>query len=99
MALVAASDPRHFTASDVPLLARYCDSCILAERAADELRQGGGPVVNGKASPWLVVQEKAQRAMVALSMRLRLSPQSRLDPKTAARRSGSTLSAEGLLDD
>jgi hypothetical protein len=37
------------------------------------------------ASPWLVVLEKCQRAVVALSMRLRLSPQSRLDPKTLAR--------------
>jgi hypothetical protein len=47
--------------------------------------RAGGPIVDGKASPWLVVQEKAVRAMTALSMRLRLSPQSRLDPKTVAR--------------
>ena len=45
----------------------------------------GGAVVDGKPSPWIVVQDKAVRAMVALSMRLRLSPQSRTDPKTLAR--------------
>ncbi len=82
--LVASCDPSHFRHSDRPLLARYCEAVILAEWAALELRQGG-PVLGGRASPWLTVQEKAVRAMTALSMRLRLSPQSRLDPKSAAR--------------
>jgi hypothetical protein len=40
--------------------------------------------VGGKANPWIVVQEKAQRAMVALSARLRLSPQTRFDRLVAA---------------
>lgn len=84
--LVAACAPQHFRRSDLPLLARYCEAVILAETAARELREGG-PVTNGRASPWLTVQEKAVRAVVALSMRLRLSPQSRLDPKSAARES------------
>jgi len=82
--LVGACDPQHFRASDLPLLCRYVEADALAERAAMEL-QATGPVVDGKASPWLVVQEKAVRAMVALSMRLRLSPQSRTDPKTVGR--------------
>ena len=34
-------------------------------------------MVDGKPSPWLTVQEKAVRALVALSLRLRLSPQAR----------------------
>ena len=46
---------------------------------------GLGAVINGKPSPWITVQEKAVRAMVALSMRLRLSPQSRIDAKTLGR--------------
>jgi hypothetical protein len=66
-------------------LARYCEIAILAEQAALELRNGA--VVDGKPSPWIVVQEKCVRAMVSLSMRLRLSPQSRIDPKTLGRRS------------
>ena len=78
--LVGACDPSQFRTSDLPLLCRYVEADALAERAAAEL-QASGPVVDGKASPWLVVQEKAVRAMVALSMRLRLSPQSRTDPE------------------
>jgi hypothetical protein len=30
-----------------------------------------------KVNPWIVVQEKAQRALASLSLRLRLSPQGR----------------------
>ncbi|HEX9072974.1 MAG TPA: P27 family phage terminase small subunit [Pseudolabrys sp.] len=84
-ALVASCDARHFQASDLPLLVRYCEACALADLAAAELRRDGA-VVKGKASPWIVIQEKAVRAMVALSMRLRLSPQSRTDPRTVGRR-------------
>ncbi len=83
-ALVTGCDADHFRQTDLPLLSRYCEAAILAERAALELRNGA--VVDGKPSPWIVVQEKCVRAMVSLSMRLRLSPQSRLDPKTLARR-------------
>jgi phage terminase small subunit len=83
-ALVAACDTRHFQASDLPLLVRYCEACALGDLAATELRRDGA-VVKGKASPWVVIQEKSVRAMVALSMRLRLSPQSRTDPKTIGR--------------
>jgi phage terminase small subunit len=65
----------HFQPSDLPLLTRYCESSILAERAAAELR--ASPVIGGKPSPWLYVREKSVRDLVALSMRLRLSPQAR----------------------
>src|SRR5262245_59623711 len=82
--IVSACDPKHFRISDLPLLSRYCESVVLADEAARELRNGGA-VIDGKPSPWLVVQEKSIRAIVALSMRLRLSPQARLDQKTAAR--------------
>ena len=82
-ALVAGCDANHFRQTDLPLLPRYCEAAILAEQAALELRNGA--VLNGKPSPWIVVQEKCVRAMVSLSMRLRLSPQSRIDPKTLAR--------------
>jgi phage terminase small subunit len=65
----------HFKKSDLPLLARYCEASILAERAAAELRSS--PIIGGKVSPWLLVQEKSVRTLTALSMRLRLSPQAR----------------------
>ena len=80
--IVSNSAPQHFQASDVPLLSRYVEALVLAERAARELR-GEAAVVNGKPNPWLHVQEKALRAIVALSMRLRLSPQGR-KPNSAA---------------
>src|SRR5262245_16478073 len=85
-AQIVATCPRgHFVESDTLLLVEYCRAALLAERADRELRRSG-PVVNGKASAWLLVQEKAVRAMVALSLRLRLSPSARTDPKTTGKR-------------
>jgi hypothetical protein len=73
--LVAANAPNHFRASDLPLLISYASAVVLHERAIAQLR--AAPVVDNKSSPWLNVFEKTGRAMVALSMRLRLSPQAR----------------------
>jgi hypothetical protein len=73
--IVGACDPNHFRPSDMPLLCRYAEEIVLAERAARELRKNA--VIGNKISPWLTVQEKAIRAIVSLSMRLRLSPQAR----------------------
>jgi len=81
--IIAGCDAGHFRQTDLPLLSRYCEAAVLAEHAALELRNGA--VMDGKPSPWIVIQEKCVRAMVSLSMRLRLSPQSRLDPKTLGR--------------
>jgi phage terminase small subunit len=83
--IVGSVQPEHFRPSDVMLLARYCESAFLAERAAVELRKNA--VIDGKVNCWLIVQEKAIRAQTALSARLRLSPQSRLDQRTVARAS------------
>jgi len=82
--IVGGCDAGHFRETDLPLLSRYCEATVLAEQAALELRNGA--VLDGKPSPWIVVQEKCVRAMVSLSMRLRLAPQSRIDPKTLGRR-------------
>jgi hypothetical protein len=77
LGLVNACDPDHFRFSDAPLLCRYAEAVVLAEQAAKHLRRGA--VKGGKSSAWLTVQEKSVRAMIALSMRLRLAPQSRID--------------------
>jgi phage terminase small subunit len=82
--LVEANTPEHFRPSDQPLLCRFVEAACLAEKAAHELSKHGA-VIDGKASPYLIVQEKSVRAMTALSMRLRLSPQSRFDGRAAAR--------------
>ena len=81
--VVAACDRDHFRPSDLPLVVRYVEAAALGDQAAAQLRLGA--VITGKPSPWITVQEKAVRAMVALSMRLRLSPQSRIDAKTLGR--------------
>ena len=65
--VVAACDRDHFRPSDLPLLVRYVEAAALGDQAAEQLRLGA--VINGKPSPWITVQEKAVRAMVALSMR------------------------------
>ena len=81
--LVGAMSPDHFRPSDAPLIEQYAQSIALARVAYAHLN-GEGPVLNGRANPWLIVLEKAHRSSVALSMRLRLSPQSRLQAKTVA---------------
>ncbi|MCC6172395.1 MAG: P27 family phage terminase small subunit [Gammaproteobacteria bacterium] len=88
-AVTAAVAHDHFRASDAPLLRTYCEACALADEAAAELAANGA-VVDGKLSPWLLVQEKASRTQSTLALRLRLCPSSRTDPKTLARNPGAT---------
>ena len=75
--IVLSCDEKHFRNSDAPLLVRYCQNVVLAGRAAAALDREGA-VIGGRPNPWLTVAEKADRALVALSMRLRVSPQARL---------------------
>jgi hypothetical protein len=70
--LVASVVVEHFSQCDMPLLCAYCRAIVLEQRAAAQLRR------TPTDSKWLAVWEKAQRAMVALSLRLRLSPQARV---------------------
>jgi hypothetical protein len=87
--LVASCDPAHFVDSDVPLLCRYVEADVLAERAAKELREHGAVLPSGRPNGWLIVQEKCVRAQVALAVRLRLSPSARIDRKSTALRGDS----------
>jgi hypothetical protein len=67
--LVASNKPEHFRNSDTPLLAAYCRAIALERRSAAALAKG-----DDKA---LVRWREAVRAMIPLSLRLRLSPQAR----------------------
>jgi len=67
--LVASCDPGHFQASDVTLLAQYCEASALAARSASALQAGD--------ASQLAIWEKATRTMSGLALRLRLGPQSR----------------------
>jgi phage terminase small subunit len=73
--LVLANKPGYFTASDLPLLCRYCEAAAMAEKAAAAMAKT--PIVDGKASPWIGIHGQMSKAMLGLSMRLRLSPQAR----------------------
>jgi phage terminase small subunit len=73
----AAVPVDHFQASDEPLLIEYCTAVVQARRAAAMLRRDGDVTDKGRPSGWVTVQEKAQRSMISLSLRLRLSPQAR----------------------
>jgi P27 family predicted phage terminase small subunit len=83
--IVGAVDPKHFAASDLPLLTSYCVA-INQEREANRHLRTEGYIIDGKPSPWVVIQEKSHRMMTALSMRLRLAPQSRTRTKVRSDR-------------
>jgi hypothetical protein len=74
--LASSVDYEHFVFSDVPLLAQYAEAIVLTEHSAAELRVSPNPQA-------LALWEKATRVMVALSMRLRLSPQARREKARA----------------
>jgi phage terminase small subunit len=82
--IVGSNDPNKFHQSDAVLLCCYVEAICMEQRAAKELRKS--PVLKGKVSPWITVQEKAVRAIVSLSMRLRLSPQARAPNNPGSKR-------------
>jgi phage terminase small subunit len=78
---VASVKPGHFQPSDLPLLVEFCRAVALASEADAALAVEGAVIASErgpKVNPWVTVQEKAQRAIIALSHRLRLSPQGRM---------------------
>jgi phage terminase small subunit len=80
ISIVAASRAGHFLPQDEGLLVEYCRAVALADEAANELRINGAVIIGVRGpqiSPWTLVQEKAQRAMAALAVRLKLGPQMR----------------------
>ena len=82
--LTASNRPSHFTHADIELLRAFAEAAVLATQAYKELR-AAGPVIAGRPSPWLTVQEKSVRALGVLAPKLRLGPSARTDPKTTAR--------------
>jgi P27 family predicted phage terminase small subunit len=74
--IVSACRPESFIPSDTPLLESYARA-IVQERTAMKNLQSEGYVLRGRPSPWLTIKEKAHREIIALSLRLRLSPQGR----------------------
>jgi hypothetical protein len=73
--LVLSCKPDYFTASDLPLLCRYAEAAAMAEKAAAEMAKA--PIADNKPSAWVSIHGQMSKAMLGLSMRLRLSPQAR----------------------
>jgi phage terminase small subunit len=82
--IISSHAPEHFRQTDDYLLEMYAQAIVGGREAFDHLETEGF-VVNKKANPWLIVQEKCHRAEVALAGRLRLAPQQRMDCEKAAR--------------
>lgn len=76
--IVGQSDPRHFAKSDVPLLISYVQIVLAVRKLVAS--------ANRKPAPGAFVSlERMARLQASLATKLRLSPQSRLDRKTAGR--------------
>src|SRR5512132_1046298 len=70
--IVDTSPPQHFRDGDQPLLLSYVQACLMARDAA-------------KTPAKIAIFERVVRLQATLATKLRLSPQTRLDPKTLAR--------------
>jgi phage terminase small subunit len=84
--LVLSCPISQFQAADLPLLCRWAELTVMAEKAAGELAVGGMVTADGRVSPWFAIHERATKGLTALCLRLRLGPQSRAKkaPKTKA---------------
>src|SRR5262245_39825102 len=88
--LIEASAREHLRLGELAVLTRYCQAVVDGD-LADEHLSRDGHVIDGKPSPWLAVQAAANKAIATFSVRLRLAPQSRSDPKTVARQALPTM--------
>jgi hypothetical protein len=77
--LVASVDRRHFRPSDLPLVVAYVQAIFFEREAARQMK--ANPAEGKHVTAW----EKSTKVLVALSARLRLCPQSRQHPRSAAR--------------
>jgi hypothetical protein len=75
--LIATTPASQFAASDIPLVVRYCELVVLAERAAEGMRSALLVTANGKPSPWVALHASAVKGLTLLTLRLKLSPQAR----------------------
>jgi hypothetical protein len=74
--IVSNNKPQHFAPSDMPLLVAYTHACALEIELARKI---------SKDDKALLKWERVCKTMTALSLRLRLSPQSRTPTHTAPR--------------
>ena len=70
---------------DVPLLATYTRTALLATEAAQRL-EADGQLVDGRPSPWARLLAEHGKTLAALAGKLRLCPSSRTRPDAATLR-------------
>ena len=80
----------HFVESDGPLVERYAAGIVLARLAEKNLALHGYVIGSNRSgqpqqNPWCSVLAQADKVIATLATRLRLAPQSRMDPKTVGR--------------
>ena len=80
--VVNSVDAQHLRPCDRPTVEAYAEAVNLARTAAAQVAAEGA-VVDGRASPWLAVLERAHRSVASLGRALRLTPHSRADRRTA----------------
>jgi phage terminase small subunit len=82
--LICSAPAGQFEPSDMGLLRSWCETSLIARRAARRLELEGMDA-DGKPSMWLGVHRDAVRTLAVLSVKLRLSPLAR-SPSTRASR-------------
>ena len=98
-AVVGSVPASHFALGDAVLIERYCAATVRAHTAEAALRRRGHVITSKRTgcpvlSPWVSVLAQAERTIATCARALRLTVQSRRDPKTAGRAiSRATMSA------
>jgi hypothetical protein len=76
--LVTACPAGQFQACDLPLLCRWAETVALAERMATRMAIEGELDDTGRPSGAFTIHKEATKTLTALALRLRVSPQSRM---------------------
>jgi hypothetical protein len=76
--LVMSAPSGQFQACDLPLLCRWAETVALAERMATRMSVEGELDEKGKPSGAFTIHKEATKTLNALALRLRVSPQARM---------------------
>jgi hypothetical protein len=79
--VLGSVSPLHFVQGDVPLIIAYCEAIVIERWAANLMGDENTDTLQA-----LKAWEKATRLVATLATQLRLSPQSRMHARTAARK-------------
>jgi hypothetical protein len=101
--LVCSVPATQFAACDLPLLCAWAETVALRERMATRMSVEGELDDKGRPSGAFTIHKEATKTLNALALRLRVSPQARMQkaPKREVRSVSyyERLDLEGVLDD